>query len=218
MAKRKSGSSKPKDEGPRLVESDNPNGPWTPVDIKPQVLDLETARLTNPDLNYYLPIDHRTPLGTTPSGAQELLGLQRIEIIRSRFGPSCTLSDVKRWLLKQGLRFEEVNWTDVLGFIKDERSTSKRDEPTIAKQEPFDDDAPVSPGLIAERCDIPIDRLRKRLERLKSNNEKCFVEVQNRRKNEPKYLYYWGQVKEIVYAMKRSDEMSNERPAGKISQ
>ena len=99
--------------------------------------------------------------------------------------------------------------------IEAEALIAERKEWKVIEKEPFDDDTPVPPRRIAERCKLPYGRVCKRLERLRGNNEDCFVEVQNRRKNEPKYLYYWGKVKEVIQAMKPLDKMSDGRPTEK---
>lgn len=87
----------------------------------------------------------------------------------------------------------------------------------LAIEDPFDDDAMVSPAQIGKHCGRSLWAVRKQLERLRASNKNCFVEVQNRRKNEPTYLYYWRQVKETIHAMKPLDKMSNGRPTKKNS-
>lgn len=105
----------------QLVESDDPNGPWTPVEIEPAILDLDIARLDNPVLNEYVPVDHRTPLGN------ELLGFDREKIIHKRFGNNVKLAHIRDYMERMGRSKDGINWTDVVVVIEREKTELPKD-------------------------------------------------------------------------------------------
>ncbi len=75
------------------------------------------------------------------------------------------------------------------------------------------DEAILSPAKLAELFHVPYDALRKRLERLRRKNHNCFIEAENPKVNEAKYLYEVGKVRPIIQEMKASSCASSERPA-----
>jgi len=77
------------------------------------------------------------------------------------------------------------------------------------------DDALVSPAKLAEAFDVPLDALRKRLERLRRDDHNSFVENEGRKSTEAKYLYKIRAVRPIIEDMKTSSSTSSTRPAHK---
>jgi len=74
-----------------------------------------------------------------------------------------------------------------------------------------DDEIPYSPRQIADRVNLPFEAVRKRLERLRKHDFDCFIENENRKGNEPQYLYKWGAVRPTIEEMKES-KTSRSRP------
>jgi len=98
-----------------------------------------------------------------------------------------------------------------------ERGITKKDVEIQARnpiQEP-EDSSTLSVTELASKFDLPHDPLRKRLQRLRRHDDGCFIEVENKRRNQPRFLYTYGRVKHIIRAMKPSNEMPNERPTEK---
>jgi hypothetical protein len=105
----------------RFYESDD-GKTWSEFDAgEPEVKDPNIARLEQPELNYYVPIDHRTPLGN------ELLGFARLPAIKDRFGDGCMLRAVKDYVERAGRRWETSNWSDVIFMIEREKNELPRD-------------------------------------------------------------------------------------------
>jgi len=96
-----------------------------PAGFKVKFQDYATAHL-DPDLNEIMPIDDKTPLGTTASGSDIYLSFQQLEIIRGYFGQSCTLLDVRIFVEQHNLKFERVSWTVVLKMIEQENPRSHK--------------------------------------------------------------------------------------------
>ena len=130
MAKKKgkSQSSTPKDEGPRLVESDSPNGPWTRVPdsaVKKKVLSPDTdemaeARLQNRALNWLVPVDLLTELYDSMLGCHTRLWSQQLEILRRKFGPAFTLDDIRLWLFARGQKMDGLGWPIIVKLVETE--------------------------------------------------------------------------------------------------
>ena len=80
------------------------------------------------------------------------------------------------------------------------------------------DEAMFSPKKLAELFDVPYEPLRKRLERLRKENDGSYVEDSNNKSTEPKYLYKIGFVRPIVKVMKASSKASSICPAPQESQ
>jgi len=83
-------------------------------------------------------------------------------------------------------------------------------------QEP-EDDSTHSPTQLAEMFDLPLDPLRKRLQRCRKRNHSCFIEITDRTSKQPQFIYYYGQIKHIINSLKASSETSSKRPAKKKS-
>ena len=89
-----------------------------------------------------------------------------------------------------------------------------------APPEKLSDDSTLSPKDLAKLFDVPQEPLRKRLERLRKKDHKCFLEAANRAPQEPQFIYYLGKVKHVIEDMQQkaaSSEMSSKRPAKKNS-
>jgi len=81
--------------------------------------------------------------------------------------------------------------------------------------EQIHDDSALSPAELAKRFGVSYDALRKRLERLRSKDHDCFMEVSNR-KPQAQYLYKVGHVRPVIADMKKpSNEASSQLPATK---
>ena len=63
------------------------------------------------------------------------------------------------------------------------------------------DDSALSPAELAKRFGVPYAALRKRLERLRSQDHDCFIEVSNRKPKEAQYLYKVGHVRKTIEGM-----------------
>jgi len=90
----------------RLVEADNPNGPWAEIpsdDIDAEVKPLDDARLENPILNWIVPVDLMTELYDAPMGTNTRLSSGQLRYLEDFFGKGFTLRDVRLWLDRQGL-------------------------------------------------------------------------------------------------------------------
>jgi hypothetical protein len=103
----------------RLIEADNPSGPWTRVpddDVESESLDLDLARMDNADLDRRQPIDDRSGLGN------EMLGLARVEMVRKLPGLplGATMYDLAAWLLQEkGLKLQDLeNWTTFFALLR----------------------------------------------------------------------------------------------------
>ena len=81
----------------------------------------------------------------------------------------------------------------------------------------LDPDTPVAASRIAMAHGLDPDSLRKRLERERAKGFDRFVEVENRKPREPRFLYYPRAVQPVIDAMKKkaSGEASDERPSRK---
>ena len=77
------------------------------------------------------------------------------------------------------------------------------------------DNATLSVKQLAGNFGVPYDALRKRLDRERKKDHDCFLEVSNRRANEPRFLYYVAKVRPIIEDLKASNRTSNERPSPK---
>ncbi len=84
----------------------------------------------------------------------------------------------------------------------------------------LDDESTLSPKNLAEIFDVPLEALRKRLERLRRKDHNCFIEIADRTSREPQFHYYLGKVRHVIEDMKgkaASSETSSKRPAKKKS-
>ena len=99
----------------------------------------------------------------------------------------------------------------------------ENEKPLVMQQdEPLtdNDNVPMSPTELAQKHNVNQDALRKRLERLRLNDSKCFIEVADRGSKEAQYLYYRSAAMPIIRDMQRkslktSGKMSGKRPAKK---
>ncbi|MCL5279238.1 MAG: hypothetical protein M1376_04950 [Planctomycetes bacterium] len=107
----------------QFVESDSPDGPWTPIPkscVKVRVLDTDIARLDDPVLDEMVRIDHRTVLGRL-GGVPEMLGFARLPLVRKHLGEWCFLRDVRNWLRKRNIDGRDINWTDFCALVQDNK-------------------------------------------------------------------------------------------------
>ena len=112
----------------QLVESDSPNGPWTPIPddaVEVRALDLDLARMENPILDEYVPIDHRTPWGS------ELLGFAYLGTLHEHFPPPCYMRQLREWLLKRGIDWRIVSesptpWSDFIHLLRGDKPEEAR--------------------------------------------------------------------------------------------
>ncbi len=77
----------------------------------------------------------------------------------------------------------------------------------------MDDHTLLSCASLAKRYKVPVEALRKRLERHRTTDHDCFVEQANRSSKEPQFLYYGGKVVHIVDQLKSSPNASAKRPS-----
>jgi hypothetical protein len=61
----------------------------------------------------------------------------------------------------------------------------------------------ISAPELASRFGVPINRLRGRLETFRASNDAGYKEVENPRRNEPRYLYRLGFVQHICESLKQ---------------
>jgi hypothetical protein len=82
---------------------------------------------------------------------------------------------------------------------------------------PSDSEALFSPAELAAKYGIPekTAALKKRLERLRKTDLKCFVEIADRGSKEPQFVYRLRNVLPTIEALKASRETSRKRPAKK---
>jgi hypothetical protein len=66
-----------------------------------------------------------------------------------------------------------------------------------------DDNAMLSPADLAKRFSVDLPALKKRLERLRQKDLKCFTEVADRGPKDPQFLYRVGSVQHVIDAMKK---------------
>ncbi len=131
----------PKRPTPRIqiVESDSPDGPWTPVPetaYQVQVLDTDLARMDNRVLDEMMPVDHRTVLGTL-GGIPEMLGFERLKIVQKHLGERCFLRDVRNWLRKHNIDGRDINWTDFCALLTEQ--SDRTEERPKSSASPTDD-------------------------------------------------------------------------------
>jgi len=193
----------------RFVESDGPNGPWTPIPeeaILSQRYCSDDEARRFPGYYWMRPIDCQTVLGAI-DGAKQVLSFQQLRTIQRHLGDQCTMGDLQAWLAKKRIHIEDVNWSVVLILLQDAGSASA--EQTVR----VDEDAHYSPKRLAEKYSVKAEPLRKALERLRKQDHNCFVENENRAGNEPQYLYKLSAALPIIERMRQAEKTSRLRPA-----
>lgn len=71
----------------------------------------------------------------------------------------------------------------------------------------------LSPKELSTKYDVPVDALRRRLERARKPNDNCYVEIENRKSTDPQYIYKESFALNIIKSMK--EKMTSKRPAEK---
>jgi hypothetical protein len=74
--------------------------------------------------------------------------------------------------------------------------------PTILQFPDLQTDTLLSCAQLAKRFGVPAEPLRKRLERFQKESDEGWVEVENRRRNQPRYLYRVGAVRHLVSGLR----------------
>ncbi len=104
-----------------IVESDSPNGPWSEIPdkaVKVEKKSLDESRLSNPILNWIVPIDMMTELYDKAMGCNTRLTSQQLGIIKKRFGQNCTLRDIRIELETKNIKFEGKGWPFIVDYSK----------------------------------------------------------------------------------------------------
>ena len=74
-------------------------------------------------------------------------------------------------------------------------------------------EGPISARALAKRYDLRPEPLRKRLDRRRKEDSTCFIETADREAREPRYLYHFDKVKDIITDLGASVGASVERPS-----
>jgi hypothetical protein len=93
----------------KLVESDNPGGPWTEIPssaIKKEIRTVDEVRDEYPVCNWLLPIDLQTELYDDAMDCHTGLDSNGLFIIQKRFGQNCTLGDIRLQLETNNITFD----------------------------------------------------------------------------------------------------------------
>jgi len=88
----------------------------------------------------------------------------------------------------------------------------KTGEPPVS-----DPQGPISARALAKRYGLSPEPLRKRLDRRRKEDSTCFVETTDREAREPRYLYHFDKVKDIITDLGASVGASAKRPSPKKS-
>lgn len=75
----------------------------------------------------------------------------------------------------------------------------------------------LTPAEITNKDRVSLGALRKRLERRRKKDHTCFIEILDRQRNEPQFLYRYEKIADIVASLKTSNKTSKHRPTKKKS-
>jgi hypothetical protein len=195
------------DELERLSESVQTYGPASPiVTIHAKWIAGDISALLNPD-SPSRPHDWPNSLRDRALAAKTFL-----EEIHRHDQSECEDYLSRIVLMLRGLKPNQLpGATAKQRQIKKRPNGHQESSPVTPKPavEEGDDEIAYPPKKLAEMYHVPAEALRKRLERRRSKDDGCYVEVEAPTRQEARYLYRLGRVRHIIEDLKKS---SNSRP------